>query len=130
MAKKILIVDDNSDNLDLFSTVLKCSGYETLEAKDGLEGIRIAQTEKPHLILMDIQMPVMDGFKALQLLRSESTTKDIPSIALTSYCLEEGRDGFLKLGFVDFIQKPIKLKEFIKTIEGHLGQVISGEVLL
>ncbi len=121
MPKKILIVEDNEENLNLFSTILKRGGYETLEAKNGLEGVRLAMEEKPHLILMDIQMPVMDGFEALQILKSESSTKDIPSIAITSYHLQEGRDGFLKFGFIDYIKKPIKLKEFIKTIEGYLS---------
>lgn len=120
MAHKILIIDDDDNNLSLFSTVLKCDGYETLQAKDGAEGIKLAETEKPNLILMDIQMPVMDGFTAIRILRSQPPTRNIPSIALTSYALAEGREGFLKRGFVDFIPKPIKLKEFLRIIEGHL----------
>ncbi len=121
MAKKILIIDDNEDNLNLFITILQCRGYETLHAKNGLEGIKLAMSEKPHLILMDIQMPLIDGFDAIKILRSESSTKDIPSIALTSYHLREGRDGFLKYGFVDYIKKPIKLEEFLKAIKVYLS---------
>jgi two-component system cell cycle response regulator DivK len=121
MAKRILIIEDNEYNLSLFSTILKCGGYETLEAKNGLEGVKLAIEKKPHLILMDIQMPVMDGFEAILVLKSELSTKDIPSIALTSYSLKEGRDGFLKHGFIDYIEKPIKVKDFMKTIEGYLS---------
>ncbi|MBE0426051.1 MAG: response regulator [Nitrospirae bacterium] len=121
MTKKILIIDDNEQNLNLFSIVLKSAGYETLEANNGVEGIRLAIEEKPHLILVDIQMPVMDGFEAIQVLKSELSTKDIPSIALTAYSLKEGRDGFFKHGFIDYIEKPTKLQKFIRTIEGHLN---------
>jgi two-component system, cell cycle response regulator DivK len=120
MVKKVLVIEDNEEALGLFCAVLKCGGYETLQAKNGMEGISIAMEAKPHLILMDIQMPVMDGFDAIRILKSEVSTRDIPSIALTSEQLGGGRAGFIEYGFDDYIPKPIKLREFIQIIDKHL----------
>jgi two-component system, cell cycle response regulator DivK len=120
MVKKVLVVEDNEEALGLFCAVLKCGGYETLQAKNGMEGVRIAMEAKPHLILMDIQMPVMDGFDAIRILKAEVSTRDIPSIALTSEQLGGGRDDFIGQGFDDYIPKPIKLREFIHIIDKHL----------
>jgi two-component system cell cycle response regulator DivK len=119
MVKRVLVVEDNEESLCLFCTVLKCGGYEPLQAKNGMEGVKMAMEAKPHLILMDIQMPVMDGFDAIRILKSEASTRDIPSIALTSEQLRGGRDGFIEHGFDDYIPKPIKLREFIQIIDKH-----------
>ncbi len=120
MTKKILIVDDNESNLEIFSTLLKRSGYETIEAQNGYEGIKLAMKENPHLILLDIQMPVMDGFEALKFLKEQPSTKNIPSIAITSYPMRDGRHGFLNFGFDDYISKPINMKEFMSVINRYL----------
>ena len=120
MTKKILIIEEDDENRNLFRDILTISGYEMLEARNGMEGIRIAKAEKPHLILIDIQMPVMNGIEALRILKSDVTTKDIPSIALTSLRHKEGKNGFLKFGFIDCIEKPIELKEFIRMINKYL----------
>jgi two-component system cell cycle response regulator DivK len=121
MIKKILIVDDNEANLEILRILLKRCGYQTIEAKNGSEGIRLAMEENPHLILLDIQMPIMDGFEALKFLKKEPSTKNIPSIAITSYPLTGGRHGFLDLGFDDYIPKPINMNEFVGIIGKHLG---------
>ena len=121
MATKILIIEDNEENLDLFSTLLKRRGYDTLEARNGVEGVRLAFEEKPQLILLDIQMPVMDGWEALKILKDEPSTRNIPSIALTSDHVTEGRHGLIKLGFDDYIPKPVLLKEFMRIVEEHLN---------
>jgi two-component system cell cycle response regulator DivK len=120
VAKKILIIEDNENNLKLFSTILKVNGYETIEAKNGSDGIRLAKSEKPHLILTDIQMPYMNGFEVFKILKSDPSTKDIPSIALTA--MKEKREKFINIGFVDHIAKPIRLNDFLKTIEKHLNR--------
>jgi CheY-like chemotaxis protein len=120
MRKKILIVEDNAENMELFCTVLKCGGYEPLQARNGMEGVKVAMEAQPHLILMDIQMPVMNGYDAIKILKSEASTRDIPSIALTAESLRDARDSFMKHGFDDYIPKPIKLTEFIRTIDKHL----------
>jgi two-component system cell cycle response regulator DivK len=120
VAKKILIIEDNENNLKLFSTILNINGYETIEAKNGSDGIRLAKTEKPHLILTDIQMPYMNGFEVFKILKSDPSTKDIPSIALTA--LREKREKFINFGFVDHIAKPIRLNDFLNTIKKHLNR--------
>lgn len=120
MKKKILIIEDDEDNLKLFSTILDYHGYETLEAKNGMEGIRLAKTEKPNLILIDIQMPVMDGLEAFKIMKSDPSTKDIPFIVITPYGIRGAREKFLKLGFIDYIAKPFDLHEFITTVNKHL----------
>ncbi len=120
MTKRVLVVEDNEETLSLFCTVLKCVGYEPLQAKNGMEGIKMAMEAKPHLILIDIQMPVMDGFDAIRILKSEASTRDIPSIALTVEQLSGGKDGFLEHGFDDYITKPIRVREFIRVIDKHL----------
>ncbi len=120
MIKRILLVEDDEETMRLFCTVLKCGGYEPLQAKNGMEGVKMAMEAKPHLILMDIQMPVMNGFDAIKILKSEASTRDIPSIALTAEELKGGRDNFIEHGFDDYIPKPIKLREFIRIIDKYL----------
>lgn len=118
--KRILIVEDNEKNLKLFRSLLNSQGYETVEARDGEEGIRLAKDQKPDLILMDIQMPVMDGVTATRILKENPETKDIPVIALTSYAMKGDRERFLSEGFVEYIAKPIKLDEFLGVVRKYL----------
>ncbi len=119
---KILIVDDNEKNRKLVRFVLRNSGYETLEAEDGEQGIKLAKETVPDLILMDIQMPVIDGIEAFRILRSEPATKDIPVIALTSYAMSGDRDKLLRAGFKGYISKPINVNEFVSTIKSILDE--------
>jgi two-component system, cell cycle response regulator DivK len=113
---KVLIVDDNEMNLRLFTVHIRALGYEVLTARDGEEGVRVAKAAQPNLILMDIQMPVMDGIAALHALRSDEQTKDIPVIALTSYAMNGDKERFLDDGFVDYISKPIDMDSFIESV--------------
>ncbi|MBM4140070.1 MAG: response regulator [Nitrospira sp.] len=117
---KILIVEDNEKNLKLFRSLLNSQGYETIEARDGEEGVRLAKYQKPDLILMDIQMPVMDGGTATRILKENPETKNIPVIALTSYAMKGDRERFLSEGFVKYIAKPIKLDEFLEVVRKYL----------
>ena len=119
---KILIVDDNEKNRKLVRFVLRNSGYETLEAEDCEQGIKLAKETVPDLILMDIQMPVIDGIEAFRILRSEPATKDIPVIALTSYAMSGDRDKLLRAGFKGYISKPINVNEFVSTIKSILDE--------
>lgn len=120
MAKKILVIEDDEDNLKLFSTILRCNGHVPLEAKSGMEGIRLAMVENPNLILVDVHIPVMNGFEVLKIIKSEPSTKNIPLIALSAYPMSLNRKGPHELSFDDCIVKPIILKEFIKIINKHL----------
>lgn len=114
--KRILIGEDNEKNMKLFRSLLNSQGYKTIEARDGEEGVRLAKDQKPDLILMDIQMPVMDGVTATKILKENPETKDIPVIALTSYAMKGDRERFLSEGFVEYISKPIKVDEFLEVI--------------
>lgn len=119
---KILIVEDNEKNLKLFSVIVKSLGYEILTAMNGEEGVKMAKDKLPDLILMDIQMPVMDGITALNALRADERTINIPVIALTSYAMAGDKEKFLGLGFSDYISKPIDKDGFIKAIEKILKE--------
>ena len=118
--KRILIVEDNEKNLKFFLSLLNSQGYETIEARDGKEGVRLAKDQKPDLILMDIQMPVMDGVTVMKILKENPETKDIPLIALTSYAMKGDKEKFLSEGFVEYIAKPIKVDEFLEVIRRYL----------
>lgn len=113
---KILIVDDNETNRKLFRLLLQKNGFETIEVEDGAAGIQMAKEHLPSLILMDIQMPVMDGLTAMKAIRAEPETSSIPVIALTSYAMKEDKERFLAEGFDGYISKPIDKNAFIAAV--------------
>lgn len=119
---KILIIEDDEKNRKLLRIVLQNAGYETIEAEDGEQGIKLAKENIPSLILMDIQMPVMDGVAAAKILKSEQSTAKIPVIALTSYAMREDKERFLKEGFDGYISKPIEVKEFLDIVKSILSE--------
>lgn len=119
---KILIADDDLKNRKLFRVLLQSSGYKTIEAENGEEAVRLAKEQTPHLILMDIQMPVMDGIAAFKALREDKDSKDIPVIALTSFAMAGDMERLLGLGFDDYISKPIDTEKFLRVIEKHLKE--------
>lgn len=121
MSKIILVVEDNEKNLLLVKDILTYHHYEVIEAKDGATGIQMAKERQPDLILMDIQMPVMDGFAAAKILKNESKTKNIKIIGVTSYAMKGDKEKILEAGFDEYISKPIdtrKLPELIKKMIG------------
>ena len=115
-AVKILIVEDNPQNMKLATTVLQKSGYDTLQAVDADSGIMIARQELPDLILMDIQLPGMDGLTATKLLKGDRLTSDIPVIALTAFAMKGDRERIIEAGCDDYVSKPINYKEFLVTV--------------
>ncbi len=117
---KILIVEDNDVNRKLFERIVSSMGHETLTATNGREGIEVADETVPDLVLMDIKMPVMDGSEALKALRAGKKTKKIPVVAVTAYAMKGDRERFLAEGFTDYIAKPVKREEFIKTVKSSL----------
>lgn len=125
MADTILIVDDNEQNRKLFRILLLKNGFDVIEAENGVGGVKLAQERLPRLVLMDIQMPDMDGLAALSLLKKDSRTSNIPVIALTSYAMKGDRERFLSSGFVDYLSKPVKLDDLLRsikiTLERHYG---------
>lgn len=116
MPKLILIVDDDSKNLELFRDVLQVVGYTTIEATNGKQGIDLAKARQPGLILLDMQMPVMDGFEALRILKGDAATRNIPVIVLTSYAMKGDKERIFKAGCDGYIAKPVDIDELLKKV--------------
>ena len=118
--KRILVVEDTEDNLHLIMVLLQKSGFAILEARDGAEGVELAVKEKPDLILMDISLPVLDGYEATTRIKAIDETKDIPVIALTSYAMVGDKEKALNAGCVGYITKPINPETFVAEMEKYL----------
>jgi two-component system cell cycle response regulator DivK len=116
----ILIVEDNEKNLKLVRDILQVKGYTTLEAVTAEEGIRIAAERKPDLVLMDIQLPGMNGIDALGVLRADPATARIPVIAVTASVMQQDRKHITEAGFDAYLGKPLDLKEFLATVKQML----------
>ena len=112
----ILIVEDNEKNLKLVRDLLQLKGYRTLEAETAHDAIALATEHTPDLILMDIQLPDMDGVAALGLLRGEPTTAALRVVALTAFAMRDDRERFLASGFDGYLTKPIDVKQFPELI--------------
>lgn len=112
----ILIVEDNEKNMKLVRDVLQAKGYQTLEAENAEDGIRLAREQHPDLILMDIQLPGMNGIDAARLLRKENDTASISIIAVTASVMQQDKNKITDAGFDGFIPKPFNLREFLETV--------------
>ena len=112
----ILIIEDNEKNRKLVRDVLQVKGYKTIESETAEEGIQLAQESHPALILMDIQLPGMDGITALKQLRADPTTKNISVIAITASAMTHNRTTMLAEGFDGYQTKPISLKDFLGEV--------------
>lgn len=117
MAKVILIVEDEPKSLKLIRDLLQVSGYTTIEATDGKQGVELAKEKRPDLILMDIQMPVMDGLEATRILKANSATREIPIVALTSYAMAGDEERALRAGCNGYLTKPIDIEGFLEKVE-------------
>lgn len=122
MKKRILIVEDNDLNLKLFRDLLIAHGYETIETKEGLEAIMLTRTERPDLILMDIQLPEISGLDVTRRLKSEENTRGIPIIAVTAFAMKDDEEKILAAGCQAYISKPISIVPFINTVRRYLGE--------
>jgi len=118
--KKILIVEDDKESLYLVGFILKKHGYEVIEAADGLEAIDMALKEGPDLILMDIQLPKLDGYEATKRIKADERLSKIPVVALTAYAMGKDKEKSLAAGCSDHIEKPIDPDTFIEKIKGYL----------
>lgn len=117
---KILMIEDNEQNRYLATFLLEAYGYEVLVAEDGAQGIEIAARVFPALILLDIQLPTMDGYTVARELRKNPELKAVPVIAVTSYAMAGDRERALEAGCSGYIEKPINPETFVKEIELHL----------
>ena len=118
----ILIVEDNEKNMKLARDVLQSRGYVTLEAVTGEDGVRMAIEKKPDLVLMDIQLPGINGIEALQQLRADPSTRAIPVIAVTASAMAQNRQQILAAGFDAYQPKPIDVKLFLRVVRDMLDQ--------
>jgi two-component system cell cycle response regulator DivK len=113
----VLIVEDNEKNMKLARDILQAKGYQTVEAETGEAGVKLAKERKPDLVLMDIQLPGINGIEAFRQLRAEAATAKIPVVALTASVTPTDRSQITAAGFDAFISKPISLKEFVETVK-------------
>lgn len=125
--KEILIAEDNEQNLKLFKVLVSSLGYKVLTAQDGGECVKIAKERTPLLILMDIQMPGVDGITALKMLRESEETKNIPVIALTAFMMKGDCEKFLEEGFIHYIAKPIDKDSFLRDVKEIAEKINIGK---
>ena len=118
--KSILVIEDNDLNMKLVKGLLQIGGYNMLEANDAETGIDMTREHHPDLILMDIQLPGMDGLSATRKILSDSDLKHIPIVALTSYAMEGDKEKALAVGCAGYITKPIQNESFLKAISEYL----------
>jgi len=116
---RILVVEDNDKNMKLFRDVLLANGYRTLEATTGREAIALAAEHSPDLVLMDIQLPDIDGVEALARLRAGGRTSSVPVVALTAQAMDGDRERFLAAGFDGYVSKPVNIAEFVATVKRY-----------
>ena len=118
---KILLVEDNEMNRDMLSRRLQRKGYEVVLASDGPSGVAMAQIEAPDLVLMDMSLPVLDGWEATRRLKADAATRHIPIIALTAHAMSSDRDEALEAGCDDYDTKPVELLRLLAKIEALLN---------
>jgi two-component system cell cycle response regulator DivK len=120
--KTILIVEDNEKNMKLARDILRAKGYAVLEAVNGLDGVALALQHRPDLVLMDIQLPDINGIDAFARIRADATTAKVPVVAFTASVTANDRSRIGDAGFDGFLGKPINLKEFLETVRRVLGE--------
>jgi len=117
--EQILVVEDNEKNMKLLRDVLQAKGYRTLEAITGGQAVELATGHAPDLVLMDIELPDIDGVEALRLLRADERTVSIPVLALTAQAMHGDRERFLAAGFDGYVSKPVNIVELVGTVREH-----------
>lgn len=118
--RRILVVEDNPLNLKLVRDVLQFAGYDVIEAQSGEEGVRAAQADPPDLVLLDLQLPGIDGTETLRRLRKGPLARDVPVVAVTASAMAEDRERATLAGFDGYVEKPISVRELPGQIEAFL----------
>jgi len=118
----ILIVEDNEKNMKLVRDILQHRGYQTIEAVTGTDGVRLAREKHPDLVLMDIQLPDIDGIEALRQIRAEASLANVPVVAVSASVMPDEQQKIVRSGFDAFVTKPIALKPFVETVDRFLKQ--------
>ena len=117
--ERVLVVEDNEKNMKLFRDVLQATGYRTLEATTGGRAVELATERVPDLVLMDVQLPDIDGVEALSRLRADERTSSIPVLALTAQAMHGDRERFLGAGFDGYLSKPVDVVELVGAVRRH-----------
>jgi two-component system cell cycle response regulator DivK len=120
--ERVLIVEDNGKNMKLVRDVLQASGYSTFEATTGEEAVGLALSQAPALVLMDVQLPGIDGIEALERMRQNERTASIPVLALTAQAMSGDRERFLEAGFDGYLSKPVDVAELLQAVREHCGR--------
>jgi two-component system, cell cycle response regulator DivK len=121
MSKRILVVEDTEDNRQILRDLLTAAGYELLEATDGVQGIAMAAQHRPDLILMDIQLPLIDGYEATRQIKKDSALHHIPIIAVTSYALSGDEENARAAGATGYIAKPFSPRQLLGKVRELIG---------
>ena len=121
-APLVLIVEDNPRNLKLVRDLLAVAGYRTLDASDGEDGVALARALRPDLVLMDVQLPGIDGVEALARVRADPEIADLRVVALTAFAMKDDRERFLSAGFDGYLEKPLSVRDFPAQIEAMLAR--------
>jgi len=121
MTHVILVVEDNERNLKLLRDVLEYAGYDVRVARTAEDGITLAVSEPPDLVLMDLQLPGIDGMEALRRLRESPRTADVPVVAVTAQAMKQDRERALAAGFNGYVEKPISVRAFTDQVRGFLS---------
>jgi len=119
---RILIIEDNEQHLYLVTFILEKSGHTVIPARTGEEGIRAAQTENPDMVLLDVQLPGMDGYAVARRLKEHPAMADVPIVAVTSYAMVGDRERVLDAGCIGYMEKPINPETFMDEVSGFLRQ--------
>jgi two-component system cell cycle response regulator DivK len=117
--ERVLVVEDNEKNMKLFRDVLQAKGYSPVEATSGEEAVALALSHAPALVLMDVQLPGIDGVEALARLRGDERTASIPVLAVTAQAMSGDRERFLDAGFDGYLSKPVDVLELLHAVEEH-----------
>ncbi len=120
--KKVLIVEDNELNMKLFHDLLDAHGYETIQTRNGLDALALARSERPALILMDIQLPEVSGLEVTKWLKDDDALRDIPVVAVTAFAMKGDEQRIRDGGCEAYISKPISVASFIETVRQFIGE--------
>jgi len=127
MPARILVVEDNPANQHLMQYLLKAFGYAVLTANDGAEAVAIAERERPDIVLMDLQLPVLDGYQAMAKIRTLPAAGGVPIIAVTAFAMVGDRDRILARGFDGYIAKPIVPESFVASVEAFIPEALRSQ---
>jgi two-component system cell cycle response regulator DivK len=122
MTRRILVVEDQEDNRRIVRDLLTATGYELIEAQDGEAGIRLAKEQRPDLILMDIQLPVLDGYEATRRIKADPELRAVPIVVVTSYALSGDEQKAIAAGCDAYVAKPFSPRQLLATVRKLLGE--------